>query len=105
MPHRTFNDSLGRKWDVWTVVPSTAERRRRTGPSVPPNPPGIERRTHDEVRMPLSEEWVHGWLAFETKGERRRLAPYPTDWLDREPSDLERLCREAMLVPVRRLVE
>ncbi len=77
MTERRFHDAKGREWHVWEVCPQTVERRlsnevghletdRRHG----------ERRTH--VRVP--EKLQHGWLAFESGGERRRLAPVPQNW-------------------------
>jgi hypothetical protein len=69
-------------------VPERAERRRKgTEPS-----PVADRRLHQdrEFRVPLSEQWAQGWLAFETKGEKRRLAPIPDDW---ETATVEQLVR------------
>lgn len=96
MAHRTFTDSTGRAWDVWTVVPSRVERRRQDG-----GPPAgdTERRHHDESRVLLAEEWAEGWLTFETKGEKRRLAPFPDAWPELSPLELEMLCQGATLVP------
>jgi hypothetical protein len=38
-----------------------------------------------------------GWLLFEsTDGERRRLAPYPTDWRTVSDFELERWCMRAL---------
>ena len=106
MAHRTFRDSLGRKWDVWTVTPSKIERRDRSAPAVPPDPPGVERRKHEEYRVLLGNEWSRGWLAFETAGEKRRLARYPDDWDEMQPEQLQELCQRAVEVtPSRRLVE
>src|SRR5438045_3358959 len=102
MAHRIFTDSAGRRWDVWTVTPSRAERRRNT--ETPWT--GRERRRVDEYRILLGGEWVTGWLAFETVGEKRRLAPYPSDWVDMTPAQLEALCARGISVrPTRRFVE
>ena len=70
------------------VHPSSTERR------------GIERRTHVEnavylieqrlvgdrrrvvgTRGAIASEYNNGWLCFTRAGERRRLAPIPTNWL------------------------
>jgi hypothetical protein len=39
-----------------------------------------------------------GWLAFESGREKRRLAPYPADWLTYRIPQLEELCGRASLV-------
>ena len=104
MAHRTFTDSAGRLWEVWTVVPSHAERRQATDEDSAWN--ARERREHQEQRVLLSEQWARGWLTFQTHGEKRRLAPFPEDWADLPPDELEALCDNATLVqPTRRLVE
>lgn len=102
MAHREFIDSIGRRWDVWTVIPELAERRRAaTSEQTFP-----ERRHREEYRVPLGAKWSDGWLAFSTAGERRRLAPYPADWIDMSAEQLEQLCARATLTPHRgRLVE
>lgn len=54
----------------------------------------------------LGERWASGWLAFETKGEKRRLSPYPDVWANMPDDELEQLCRQAAPVkPSRRLIE
>src|SRR5439155_2979075 len=92
MAHRTFQDSLGRTWDVWAVKPTKVERRDKTEPAIPPNPPGIERRRRVEVRAMLADKWSKGWLAFETRGEKRRLAPIVRQWQDGTTEELDRMC-------------
>jgi hypothetical protein len=102
MAHRVFTDSAGRTWDVWTVTPSRAERRLNPDPEWE----GSERRRTTEYRILLGGEWVSGWLAFETAGEKRRLAPYPENWAELTAAELEALCARAIRVkPSRRLVE
>jgi len=103
MPHREFKDSDGRHWDVWTVVPAFAERRRPGGEL----PAGVqERRRHDEFRVSLGGKWANGWLAFATQGERRRLLTFPTNWEDLSDAELEALCKRAQPASRRRrLVE
>jgi len=103
MAHRKFTDSLGRSWDVWTVVPSRPQRRR-AGASAPP--PIGERRKQNDYRAVLDERWAGGWLTFETKGEKRRLSPFPEGWATMPDEELEQLCRHAIPVqPSRRLIE
>lgn len=96
MSHRSFIDSSGRSWDVWSVQPENIERREDAQSGAAPP---VERRRRREYRVPLGRKWANGWLAFETKGERRRLAPIPTNWLDLEREALDELCRAAMPIP------
>ena len=101
MAHRTFRDASGRFWDVWTVIPSGVERRRSAVAA-----PEMERRRVQEFRVILGDRLADGWLAFQTEGERRRLAPYPDEWAEMTDAELEALCRRAVVVaPPRRLVE
>ena len=103
MAHRVFTDSTGRKWDVWTVVPSRVERRERQDATAWVGP---ERRHQEEYRVLLGGQWTYGWLAFETAGEKRRLAPIPDGWEAMTPRELDELLEQATLVrPSRRLAE
>ena len=77
MAHRTFQDAKGRTWQVWTVLPTFVERRL-TPPS-PEDPPVIERRLRPS--------------------EKRRLAPYPPEWVDFTEGQLVELCAQASQVP------
>ena len=99
MTHRTFRDPLGRLWQVWEVRPSTAERRNLTKPAVPPDP-GVERRVRTQYRLVLGPELSNGWLAFETNGDRRRLAPIPDEWEHLPVAKLGDLCADATPVPL-----
>jgi len=102
MAHRSFTDASGRTWDVWSVHPDNIERREE-GRS---DAPSLERRRRREYRVPLGRKWSNGWLAFETKAERRRLAPIPANWLEMEREALDELCRIATPIPrARRLLE
>src|SRR5215212_7481633 len=94
MAHRVFTDSSGRKWEVWTVVPQSVERRRAEVAEV--RVP--ERRKRREYRVPINERWRAGWLAFESAGERRRLAPIPEHWATASDAALENLCSAAYVV-------
>src|SRR3954465_10344779 len=95
MAHRVFTDSVGRQWDVWSVVPERAERRRDGTPV----PESEERRKQQEhqFRVRLGDAWSHGWLCFETVGEKRRLAPIPSDWTEVDDQALELLCAGAKI--------
>jgi len=56
--------------------------------------------------MRVDPQWMDGWLAFQTRGERRRLAPYPELWAHLDDAHLEELCNDAQLVGgSRRLIE
>lgn len=90
-------------WQVWTVHPSFAERRQG---KPAPTSLRLDRRRRKEPRAPIGSQWTNGWLAFETAGEKRRLAAYPEDWETLTDEALEALCRDATKVaPSRRLVE
>lgn len=51
--------------------------------------------------------YEHGWLAFESLSEKRRLAPVPSGWASFSATRLELLCRTAQPVSKRfgRLIE
>jgi hypothetical protein len=95
MAHRTFIDSFGRHWDVWSVMPVGAERRRDSTSGWRSN----ERRHRREERDMIDDRWANGWLTFETRGEKRRLAKYPDHWMELSPEQLEWLCDGAVVVP------
>jgi hypothetical protein len=106
MAHREFTDAIGRRWNVWSVIPERAERRRHDGDGNR----AYERRDrqkNNEFRVPLGERWTHGWLAFETKGEKRRLAPIPDNWELVADDELLHLLDKAEHIrrPPRRLAE
>jgi hypothetical protein len=103
MAHRTFTDIFGRIWDVWSVNPASAVRSR----AGQHDEAWLGRGTgEDGPRVRIGDRWVDGWLAFQTPGERRRLAPIPRAWGSSTDEELERLCGEAAVVPpARRLIE
>lgn len=102
MTHRAFRDHNGRSWDVWEVHPTLVERRdARRGDRI-----AVERRKRSEPRASLPVALRHGWLAFESKSERRRLAPIPADWSLMTDDQLEQLLARAdMKSKTRRLIE
>ncbi|MGH7636939.1 MAG: hypothetical protein ACREOK_04750 [Gemmatimonadaceae bacterium] len=102
MTHRAFRDHNGRTWDVWEVHPTMAERRdARRGNRI-----AVERRKHSQPRASLPITLRHGWLAFESRAERRRLAPIPADWsLMTDDQLAELLARADMKGKTRRLIE
>ena len=105
MPHREFLDETGRLWDVWDVRPTAVERRvnadRRQAPRE-----SADRRQRREMRLVVPNELREGWLAFHTMGERRRVAPIPSNWDSMPDDELARLVSAATrLRAIPRLVE
>lgn len=74
MAARTFTDSAGLTWSVFEV--------HRASQSAGAVSPGLE----------------HGWLAFSSGDNRRRLAPFPSGWESSTDSELETLCESARRV-------
>src|SRR5688572_4643371 len=98
MPHRRFTDSKGTAWEVWDVNPSHAERRgANRDPRRKPRGPD-RRRTADATRIRLHGELSSGWLCFEAKHDKRRLAPAPEAWEDLGEVGLERLLQASKSV-------
>ena len=87
-----MNDEHGVFWTVWEVVPQMSERRRRRlGP-----PGGKERRVLQVGPFAaIRADFAEGWLTFESRGERRRLAPPPKDWEHFPDGRLAELCARA----------
>ena len=85
MPSREFTDSNGTVWRVWDVTPVH-----------------LHPVTRAEEYM---EPWAGGWLAFECRTEKRRLAaPYPSRWTEFDIKQLESLCNAAEAVGARRII-
>jgi hypothetical protein len=74
MASRSFTDTSGRSWIVWDVYPSSTSSNTSVG-----------------VRTDLR----HGWLAFESEGLKRRLAPIPEGWSAMAEEALMELCLRA----------
>lgn len=102
MTQRTFRDRFGREWQAWEVNPAMAERRAaRERAAVLP-----ERRRRHQPRAALPEDLRNGWLAFQSRAERRRIAPTPEGWDQLSDAQLEELLERArMTAPSRRLIE
>lgn len=96
MSIRTFRDERGRIWQAWTVAPTYFERRFVDAPE--DDPPVIERRKQKQFRIKIDREWVNGWLAFETAGEKRRLPNFPENWHLCSEQELMALCTQALPV-------
>jgi len=103
MAYREFVDEHGVAWEAWDVFPSHLERRHRRGGWAG----GEERRQMDGgPRAQVREEYAQGWLAFQSRDERRRLVPIPPGWSDLDDRALAELCARATVVgEPRRLVE
>jgi len=104
--HRQFKDRQGRIWDVWQVHPSAAERRfvqRRTKDEdridSTERRSGLERRVGPseikKTHATVAEEFTYGWLCFECKEEKRRLAPVPEGWDRADDEIIEQWCCSA----------
>ena len=106
MAHRTFTDSAGRYWEVWTVHPANVERRRDESDEALTLRVERERRRERQYRVKLGTDWANGWLAFQTGDEKRRLTPIPGGWESASDRELEALCESAVPAqPPRRLAE
>ena len=107
MEYRTFWDSEGRTWQVWLILPTAAERRaaeRRK--ALASSYAGPERRREVRRLRTLVRDttvpagYEQGWLCFECEsGEKRRLAPVPTDWAEALEIELCKWCELAAAVP------
>jgi hypothetical protein len=71
MPIREFDDADGVEWRVWATTP-----------------------TQGNVRP----QFAGGWLAFESRDERRRLAPVPDEWAEADDAALRELLAKAAVV-------
>lgn len=90
MDRKTFVDVLGTVWDVWEVYPRLIERRlmreRRAARR------GSDERRHVPVGRPtLPRQILGGWLALQSKHERRRIMPVPDHWEDLDDRALQAL--------------
>lgn len=96
MDKKTFVDVLGAEWEVWEVYPRLVERRllreRRAERR------GSEERRHVLAGRPtLPRQILGGWLAFQSKHERRRVLPVPDDWEDLDDRELQALLSRSQL--------
>jgi hypothetical protein len=100
MTHRTIKDGSGRLWDVWEVYPAAVERRMSGEfPAVDDDGEGKAARTSGrrrrEVRILVPAELQHGWLAFQSGSDRRRLVPVPESWSNLDDEALVTLLERA----------
>ena len=75
MAARTFEDSAGTIWEVFEVHRSSNKA------------------------VTVSTGLEGGWLAFVSGDQKRRLAPFPSEWETIAAPELERLCRAARVAP------
>lgn len=84
---RRFTDVAGVEWEVWEVYPRLLERRlmreRRTAQRG-----NFERRQVPVGRPTQPRQILGGWLAFQSRLERRRLASVPDAWEDATDKEL-----------------
>ena len=100
MALRDFTDSNGVDWTVWDIPPARAyQPTRAEGPDrrvraiagfSPERRVGADRR-----RRKVPEQLLHGWVCFESTGEKRRLVPPPPGWDRASEAELEALCAQA----------
>jgi hypothetical protein len=85
MAVREFTDGAGRKWRAWEVKPEE-----------------IHPATKSEDY--LADCYITGWIVFETisSDEKRRLCPWPVDWVTRTDAQLRYLLDAAEVVPGQR---
>jgi hypothetical protein len=76
-------------WRRWIVITRFVDSNRRSwivrevkDPNLAMIPPYLL----------TDPEFARGWLLFESSGEKRRLAPYPDDWMHLSVRQLEDAC-------------
>jgi hypothetical protein len=80
--HRTFSDTDAVEWKVWEVTPSSLES------------------AGGALQGFVEASLQKGWLCFESsRGEKRRLAPVPSDWERHTFHGMLELWRRATPVP------
>jgi hypothetical protein len=106
MAHREFVDPDGVRWQVWAVVPGSADRREASERRAESRSER-ERRTRRELRVKMEPGLAKGWLVFESAHEKRRLHPIPEQWASLGEDELVTLLRAAGPTPhgTRRLIE
>ena len=107
MGFRSFTDTQGVEWQAWDILPKLADRRTIVDRRIAQVSVERERRMAQTRRLlangrvALGNGLHAGWLCFETKTEKRRLAPIPSDWLRCAVATLESYL--AMAVPAARI--
>ena len=72
MAYREITDPAGRRWRVWDTYP-----QEFGGRSI------------------IAEGFASGWLTFECDAEKRRVAPVPRGWAERDGDALLQLLESA----------
>ena len=80
MNYRRFTDSTGHTWEAWEVDPWAVERRLATDRRDAPRD-SLDRRRSDQFRLMIPNELRDGWLAFQGRASKVRLAPIPEGWM------------------------
>jgi hypothetical protein len=90
---RQFTDDRGELWNVWPVYAESLERRIAEDRLLTRR---VERRMRraDRVRV-TNPLMANGWLAFESRTERRRFAPIPHSWSEMDETALRSLLVQA----------
>lgn len=105
MALREFTDSAGQSWEAFAVIPREHERRHYDRRSDAVHLDESEERREGDRRITVghtsSRLDAHGWLCFQHRDERRRLAPIPDDWTRCDEAQLQTYLESAR--PVRRL--
>lgn len=96
MKYREFRDSRDELWSVWEVEPSSMERRVRNDPERCPRVDRRDSASAPRIRVD-DARFAHGWLAFESRIEKRRLCPVPSQW--ESLTDAELACLVSQAVP------
>jgi hypothetical protein len=79
--------------EVWEVIPTSTERRAAKQRI----PVAVDRRRRQESRIAVQSDLRAGWLAFQCKNERRRLAPIPNGWGEMSDAELAALLDRAVV--------
>ncbi len=109
MALREFTDSAGEAWEAFAVIPREHVRRhydrRSTAAAKDVHLEDSEERRDGDRRLTVGHTSgrldANGWLCFQHRDERRRLAPIPEDWRRCDESQLRAYLEAAL--PVRRL--
>ena len=86
MAVREFTDDNGREWRAWAVLPEAIH-------------PATKAEDY------LADCYITGWIVFETvaQDEKRRLCPWPMNWMELSDRQLRELLGRAEVVPADRL--
>jgi hypothetical protein len=86
MPVREFTDDSGREWRAWAVLPEAIH-------------PATKAEDY------LADCYITGWIVFETvaQDEKRRLCPWPINWMELSDQQMRELLAKAAVVPADRL--